>query len=57
MINGRMWTVINPGVGVPIGFIFLGLTSLYIHFQVMYQTDWFPNFLRGAEAVSAATGG
>jgi len=52
-----MWTVISPGVGVPIGFLAFGLTSLYIHFQVMFQTDWFKDFLRGAEVVSQAAGG
>ena len=57
MINGRMWTVVNPGIGVPLGFIYLGLTSMYIHFQVMYQTDWFSDFLKGAQAVTEATGG
>lgn len=49
MINGRMWTVVNPGVGVPLGFIYLGLTSMYIHFQVMLQTEWFANFLKGVD--------
>lgn len=54
MINGRMWTVVNPGVGVPLGFIYLGLTSMYIHFQVMAQTDWFANFLKGVDMAAGS---
>ncbi len=47
MINGRLWTVVSPNVGVPIFFLALMFTSLYIHYQVMDKTDWFPAFLKG----------
>ncbi|MEM1414370.1 MAG: light-harvesting protein [Myxococcota bacterium] len=47
MTNGRLWTVVNPNIAIPIGWVYLGLTSMYIHFQVMFQTDWFPAFLQG----------
>lgn len=57
MINGRLWTVVSPNVGVPIFFIFLVLTSLYIHLQVMLQTTWFADFVQGSAAVAETAGG
>lgn len=57
MINGRLWTVVSPNVGVPLFFIGVVTASLYIHFQVITKTDWFVNFIQGAEAAAAASGG
>lgn len=47
MNNGRIWTIVNPNVGVPLFFVGLFLTSLYIHYQVMVQTEWWPKILNG----------
>jgi light-harvesting protein B-800-850 alpha chain len=47
MINGRIWTIVSPNVGVPVFFVSILLVSLYIHLQVMLQTTWFADFLQG----------
>jgi len=47
MNNARIWTVVSPNVGVPIFFLALMFTSLYIHYQVMANTTWFVGFWSG----------
>ncbi|HJL42479.1 MAG TPA: light-harvesting protein [Myxococcales bacterium LLY-WYZ-16_1] len=47
MNNARIWTVVSPNVGVPIFFIALVTTSLFIHFQVANYTTWFGDFFQG----------
>lgn len=48
MNNARIWTVVSPNVGVPIFFLVLVFTSLFIHFQVMANTPWFSDYYAGA---------
>jgi light-harvesting protein B-800-850 alpha chain len=55
MNNGRLWTVVNPSVGLP---LFLGgviVVSLIVHSAILANTDWFAAFWSGGpEAVEAA---
>lgn len=55
MNNGRLWTVVNPSVGLP---LFLGgviVVSLIVHTAILTNTEWFPAFFSGGtEAVEAA---
>ena len=47
MINGRMWLVVKPTVGIP---VFLGgvvVASLAVHTAILLNTTWFPAFLQG----------
>jgi len=42
--NGKLWTVVNPTVGIP---LFLGgvvTVSLIVHFAVLTNTTWYPAF-------------
>ncbi|MGF1507984.1 MAG: light-harvesting protein [Myxococcota bacterium] len=48
MNNARIWTIVNPSVGVPIFFIGVMVTSLFIHFQVLTTTTWFGEFWAGS---------
>lgn len=48
MNNGRMWTVVNPTVGLPLFFVTIALTSMTVHHAVLNNTTWFGDFLRGA---------
>jgi light-harvesting protein B-800-850 alpha chain len=54
MNNARLWTIVNPTVGVPIFFIALVVTSLFVHFQVLTRTTWFGDFIRGADVEVSA---
>jgi light-harvesting protein B-800-850 alpha chain len=45
--NGKLWTVVNPTVGIP---LFLGgviTVSLVVHFAVLTNTTWYPAFFGG----------
>lgn len=52
MNNARIWTIVNPSVGVPLFFVGIMVTSLYIHYQVMTETTWFTAFIKGASAAA-----
>lgn len=47
MNNARLWTIVSPNVGVPLFFVGVMFTSLYIHYQVMSNTTWFVGFWSG----------
>jgi light-harvesting protein B-800-850 alpha chain len=54
MNNARIWTIVNPTVGVPIFFIGVMITALFIHYQVLTRTDWFSGFWsEGSNGVAA----
>lgn len=47
MNQGRIWCVVKPTLGLP---LFLGivlLTSLIVHFSVLWNTGYFPAFWSG----------
>ncbi|MEM7692514.1 MAG: light-harvesting protein [Pseudomonadota bacterium] len=44
MNNGKMWTVVNPTVGIPALLGGVALISFTIHFAVLENTTWFPAF-------------
>ncbi len=50
MNNARIWTVVSPTVGVPVFFLALMFTSLFIHYHVLTTTEWFGDFWKGASA-------
>jgi light-harvesting protein B-800-850 alpha chain len=58
MNNARMWTVVNPTVGLPLFFIGVALTSLTVHSSIMTNSDFMGQFWSGQEmgAESAALG-
>ena len=47
MNNGKMWCVVNPGVGIPLILGGVAVVSLTIHFTVMTHTTWFSAFFGG----------
>jgi light-harvesting protein B-800-850 alpha chain len=54
MNNARIWTIVSPNVGVPVFFLVLVFTSLFIHFQVMANTPWFSEYYAGTSAAETA---
>jgi light-harvesting protein B-800-850 alpha chain len=54
MINGKMWLVVKPTVGLPIFFIGIVVASLSVHTALLFNTTWFPAFLRGGSPAPRA---
>jgi len=49
MNQGRLWTVVNPSVGLPLFIGAVAVTSLIIHFSILTHTTWFPAFMQGGQ--------
>jgi light-harvesting protein B-800-850 alpha chain len=49
MNQGRIWTVVQPTVGLPLFLGAVAITSLIVHFAVLTHTTWFPAFLQGGQ--------
>jgi len=47
MIYGRMWLVVKPSLGIPMGAVAIMGTSLAVHTCILTHTTWFPAFLQG----------
>jgi len=54
MNNARMWTVVNPTVGLPLFFIGVAATSLIVHTSIMTNSDFMGKFFAGEEMDSAS---
>lgn len=50
MVNGKMWLVVKPTVGLPLFFVGIVVASLSVHTALLLNTAYFPAFLRGAAA-------
>jgi light-harvesting protein B-800-850 alpha chain len=48
MFYGRMWLVVKPSVGIPMGAVGIMGTSLFVHACILTNTTWFPAFLNGS---------
>jgi light-harvesting protein B-800-850 alpha chain len=48
MNNGRLWTVVNPTVGIPLLLGAVAVTSLIVHAAVLFNTHWYPAFYSGS---------
>lgn len=51
MNNARLWTIVNPTVGVPLFFIGVMIASIYIHYMLLTNTNWFNGVGYGTEMV------
>ncbi len=49
MNNARMWTVVNPTVGIPLFFVGVAATSLIVHTSVMTNSAFVGQFFSGDE--------
>ncbi len=47
MNEGKIWTVVNPNVGVPLFLGGVATISLLIHFAVLSNTTWMAAFFQG----------
>ena len=53
MNEGKIWTVVNPNVGVPAFLGAVALMSFVIHFAILNNTTWFKAFWQGSAAPAA----
>ena len=49
MNNARMWTVVNPTVGLPLFFVGVAATSLIVHASIMTNSTFMGQFWAGQE--------
>jgi light-harvesting protein B-800-850 alpha chain len=53
MNQGRIWTVVNPTIGLPLFLGAVAVTSLIVHTAVLTHTTWFSTFLQGGKGKTA----
>lgn len=54
MINGKMWLVVKPTVGIPLMLGGVVVASLAVHTAILTNTTWFPAFLQGKPRAAAS---
>jgi light-harvesting protein B-800-850 alpha chain len=54
MINGRMWLVVKPTVGIPLMLGGVVVSALSVHTAILANTTWFPAFLQGKPRAAAS---
>ena len=47
MNNGRMWTVVNPTIGLPLLLGGVITVSLVVHHAIMRNAPWVASFFNG----------
>ena len=53
MNQGRIWTVVNPGVGLPLFMGSVAVIAILVHAAVLNNTTWFPKYWNGAAGAAA----
>lgn len=54
MNQGRIWTVVNPTVGLPALLGGVAIMVFAVHFAVLENTTWVAAYMNGKPAVAAA---
>ncbi|MBS7789131.1 light-harvesting protein [Roseococcus sp. SDR] len=54
MINGKMWLVVKPTVGIPLMLGGVVVSALSVHTAILLNTTWFPAFLQGKPRAAAS---
>jgi light-harvesting protein B-800-850 alpha chain len=53
MNQGRLWTVVNPSIGLPLFLAAVAVTSVIIHLAILTHTTWLPAFYNGKAKAAA----
>jgi light-harvesting protein B-800-850 alpha chain len=53
MIYGKMWTVVKPGVGIPLFLTAVVVGSLAVHVSLLLSTTWIKGYLNGGQKAVA----
>jgi light-harvesting protein B-800-850 alpha chain len=54
MIYGKIWTVVNPSVGIPVFLGAVAVTSFAVHLALVSNTTWIKAYHNGAAGKPAA---
>lgn len=54
MNQGRIWTVVNPSVGLPLLLGSVATIAILVHFAVLENTTWFSKYWNGASVAAPA---
>jgi light-harvesting protein B-800-850 alpha chain len=54
MNQGRIWTVVNPTVGLPLLLGSVTVIALLVHFAVLSNTTWFSAYWNGSAKATVA---
>ena len=54
MNQGRIWTVVNPTVGLPLLLGSVAVIAILVHAAVLSHTTWFPKYWNGKTAAITA---
>jgi len=47
MNQGRIWTVVQPNIGLPLIIGGAAVTSLLVHYAILSHTTWYPAYWNG----------
>jgi light-harvesting protein B-800-850 alpha chain len=53
MIYGKIWTVVNPSVGIPLFLGAVAVTSFAVHVALVNNTTWIKGYHNGAAGKGA----
>ncbi|MCW2315212.1 light-harvesting protein B-800-850 alpha chain [Rhodoblastus acidophilus] len=54
MNQGKIWTVVNPSVGLPLLLGSVTVIAILVHLAVLSNTKWFPAYWQGGLKKAAA---
>ncbi|MCW2315347.1 light-harvesting protein B-800-850 alpha chain [Rhodoblastus acidophilus] len=54
MNQGKIWTVVNPSVGLPLLLGSVTVIAILVHAAVLSHTTWFPAYWQGGLKKAAA---
>ena len=55
MIDGKMWTVVKPTVGIPLIIGAVAVGSFCVHYAILTHTTWVGAFLEGGAKTATAS--
>jgi light-harvesting protein B-800-850 alpha chain len=53
MIYGKIWTVVNPSVGIPVFLGAVAVTSFAVHLALVSDTTWIKGYHNGSAKATA----
>jgi light-harvesting protein B-800-850 alpha chain len=53
MNQGKIWTVVNPSVGLPALLASVTVIAILVHVAILSHTTWFPAYWQGGKKVAA----
>jgi len=53
MIYGKIWTVVNPAVGIPVFLGAVAVTSFAVHLSLVSETTWIKAYHNGGAGKAA----